>query len=79
MPVREVIVSRGIECEAMCPLCKIENESIIHMLRDCPFAASFWRKIGDLVDLISSFNLDIHSWLEANCMCNPLIKANGYP
>ena len=29
--------------------------------------------------MISSFNLDIHSWLEANCMCNPLIKANGYP
>lgn len=48
------------------------------MLRDCPFTATFWRKLGVPVSLISS-GLDILSWLEANCMYNPLIKANGYP
>ena len=46
VPVMEVIASRGIECEAMCPFCNSDVETIIHMLRDCPFAAAFWRKIG---------------------------------
>ena len=49
------------------------------MLRDCPFAVNFWRKLGVTASLSSSFSLEIHSWLEANCMCNPLIKALGYP
>ena len=47
--VREVIASRGIECEAVCPLYNSDAETIIHMLRDCPFAAAFleknWRAI----------------------------------
>ncbi|KAK7859324.1 putative ribonuclease h protein [Quercus suber] len=48
------------------------------MLRDCPFVAAFWKKIGVPIDLNSTFNLDIHKWLEANCVCNPLIKVKGY-
>ena len=51
VPVREVIASRGIECEAVCLLCNSDAETIIHMLRDCPFAAVFWRKIGVPFDL----------------------------
>uniref|UniRef100_A0A7N2KPI6 Reverse transcriptase zinc-binding domain-containing protein n=1 Tax=Quercus lobata TaxID=97700 RepID=A0A7N2KPI6_QUELO len=78
VPVREVIVSRGLDCEVLYPFGKNEDESIIHMLRDCPFTATFWRKLGVPVSLISS-GLDILSWLEANCMYNSLIKANGYP
>ena len=77
--VREVIASRGIECEAMCPLCNFDVETIIHMLRDCPFAVAFWRKIGVPSDLKSTFSLDILKCLETNCVCNLLIKVKGCP
>ena len=77
VPVREVIASRGIECEDVCPLCNSDAETIIHMLRDCPFAATFWRKICVPSNLKSTFNLDILKWLEANHVCNSLIKVKG--
>ena len=77
VPIREVIASRGIECEAVCPLCNFDAETIIHMLRDCPFAAAFWRKIGVPSDLKSTFSLDILKWLKTNCVYNLLIKMTG--
>ena len=49
------------------------------MLRDCPFAVAFWRKIGVPFDLKPTFSLDILKWLETNCVCNLLIKVKGCP
>ena len=79
VPVMEVIASRGIECEAVCPLYNSDAETIIHMLRDCPFVVAFWRKIGVPFDLKPTFSLDILKWLETNCVCNLLIKVKGCP
>lgn len=49
------------------------------MLRECPYARNFWGKLGFPALLSSSFDAELQSWLEANCVCNPLIKAHGYP
>ena len=41
VPVRQILNTRGISCNTCCPLCQCQDESIIHLLRDCPFALSF--------------------------------------
>ena len=46
VPVREVLAHRGINCNSLCPICKNQNESIVHVLRECLFARHFWSNIG---------------------------------
>lgn len=59
VPVRQVIAARGINCNTTCPLCKNQEESILHMLRDCPFAVTFWRSIKILQPLSNLGYLDL--------------------
>ena len=42
VPVREVLGSRGLTLDQVCPLCHSQVESINHLLKYCPFAVSFW-------------------------------------
>jgi hypothetical protein len=42
VPVREILASRGINIPTFCPRCLAPNESLIHMLRDCPDSIAFW-------------------------------------
>ena len=42
IPVKEVVASRGINCDKLCPICREQNESIIHMLCDCVYAHDLW-------------------------------------
>ena len=37
IPVRGVLTKRGINCDKVCPLCKEQDESIVHLLRGCIF------------------------------------------
>ena len=37
IPVKEVLAVRGINCDKLCPLCREQDESIIHLLRDWVF------------------------------------------
>ena len=38
VPVREVLVGKGINCNILCPICKNQDETLVHLLRDCLFA-----------------------------------------
>uniref|UniRef100_A0A2N9G3W3 CCHC-type domain-containing protein n=1 Tax=Fagus sylvatica TaxID=28930 RepID=A0A2N9G3W3_FAGSY len=42
VPVREILASHGINIPTFCPRCLAPNESLIHMLRDCPDSIAFW-------------------------------------
>uniref|UniRef100_A0A2N9IZP5 C2H2-type domain-containing protein n=1 Tax=Fagus sylvatica TaxID=28930 RepID=A0A2N9IZP5_FAGSY len=42
VPVWEILASRGINIPTSCPRCLAPNESLIHMLRDCPDSIAFW-------------------------------------
>ena len=79
VPVREVIVARGVNSESTCPLYRNGIESISHLLRECPFAVDFWRKIGVPASLVSSFNTNWLEWLKINSLCNHQIQSHGYP
>ena len=41
IPVRKVLVARGLNLPASCPLCNGPSESIIHVLRDCSIAQQY--------------------------------------
>lgn len=67
VPMRDVLASRGIDCDRRCPLCKSHFELVNHLLRECVFACDFWHKICALATLIGSFNSDLLDWLKVNC------------
>lgn len=73
------IAARGVNSESTCPLCRNGIESISHLLRECPFAVDFWRKIGVPASLVSSFNTNWLEWLKINSLCNHQIQSHGYP
>lgn len=76
--VREVLVSRGINCTNLCLLCKSHGESIIHVLRDCGFAQQFWNRICVPYPLVNSFSFGLCDWLKSNCLSN-LAHQNATP
>lgn len=79
VPVRQVLNARGILCNTCCPLCQNQEESIIHLLHDCPFALRFWNKIGTPQSFTYFLQLDLLEWIKQNCLCNIRVQANGIP
>lgn len=65
--VKEVLTSRGINCEGRCSLCKDHNETISHLLKECTYVQEFWHKLHVPPALIGSFNCNLHDWLRVNC------------
>lgn len=37
---------KGLLPDALCELCKLHDEDADHIITGCPFARSFWRRIG---------------------------------
>ena len=65
IPVREVLVARGISCSKLCPICKEQDESIEHLLRECFFVQQFWAKIH--APRVSSMRIhNVSGWLQVN-------------
>ena len=42
LPVTKNLYSRGIKCDTLCQVCGIEEESINHVLFECPLAIQTW-------------------------------------
>jgi hypothetical protein len=79
IPVKEVLGSRGLNIEQKCSICKRENESIIHVLRDCSFAVSFWIRTSIPDSVISSFILPLWDWMHKNCLAKETTNHKGVP
>lgn len=79
VPVRQIIRSRGIICDTFCPLCKNQEESILHLLKDCPTMVNFWRRVRMPQTFTNFMHLDLLGWLEVNCLGSNQIQANGIP
>nr|POF06267.1 hypothetical protein CFP56_75278 [Quercus suber] len=52
----------------VCPVCKCQDETVVHLLRDYGIAREFWRKMDVPPSLISSFTENFDSWLKMNCL-----------
>ncbi|KAK9992498.1 hypothetical protein SO802_027483 [Lithocarpus litseifolius] len=77
IPVREILAARGINCSKVCPICKEQDESIGHLLRDCIFARHIWADIH--APPVSSMPIhNLSDWLQANCQ-SKLIHHSAIP
>ena len=45
IPVRDVLVARGINCDRVCLVCNCQDETIVPLLRDCE-VAQVLEKVG---------------------------------
>ena len=60
------LVQRCLSENEVCPLCNNEAESILHRLRDCPFARNIWHCLG-ISPTSNFYEDDLQMWLENNC------------
>ena len=77
--VRKVIAARGIQCNVVCPICQAQEESILHLLRDCSLAREFWSKVGTPQAVGNFIHLDLSDWLKTNCLAKDFISVSGIP
>lgn len=64
---RDCLAKRGVQVNPTCPRCFQADESIIHMLWDCPFSTACWQNLGPQFLDPRFFSQDFQSWLEDNC------------
>ncbi|XP_019191685.1 PREDICTED: uncharacterized protein LOC109186206 [Ipomoea nil] len=61
LPVRTNLTSRGIPIDHTCPLCQLYPETVLHLMRDCPYTRDLW---NDVPPIITSANSDsLEEWL----------------
>lgn len=66
IPVRGVLVARGVNTPTLCPLCNNASESIVHMLRDCSQACLFCDSLGIPIQHDLFYGLNFEAWLRIN-------------
>uniref|UniRef100_A0A2N9IBY2 Reverse transcriptase domain-containing protein n=1 Tax=Fagus sylvatica TaxID=28930 RepID=A0A2N9IBY2_FAGSY len=67
VPVRSTLARRGINIIACCPICFFPEESLVHLFRDCPCAAHFWKSVTAPDSTLNSFHLPFVDWIHINC------------
>ncbi|CAN1822383.1 Putative ribonuclease H protein At1g65750 [Linum perenne] len=55
---------RGLTQDATCPFCAAEEETIAHVLRECPFAIETWRQTGGLYINDEAMQKSYQTWLQ---------------
>jgi hypothetical protein len=46
LPLKDILVKRHIDTDAICPLCTLAREVILHMIIKCQGAVNIWRALG---------------------------------
>lgn len=57
---------RKLTGDPKCFICGGEDESTLHMLRDCPAAKSVWRKLEGFANLSSLYQGGLQEWIRNN-------------
>ena len=68
IPVKEVLAVKGINYDKVCPLCRDQEESIVHLLHECIFARDLWRKLEVPPSHVNSFTNSFEVCLKNNCL-----------
>jgi hypothetical protein len=53
-------------CHAMCLYCRDVEETILHVLRDCPIAKEVWMQVLPVASRGIFFMGDLEGWIEFN-------------
>ena len=63
---REVLGTRGLAVPISCPLCNVDVESIILILRDCPLAKEFWDSFPIPIQTSTFYGTNLLDWPRIN-------------
>ena len=73
IPTKSILAQRGFNGDTSCDWCHEDQETIAHVLRDCPIASSFWAEADCPSHLRYSFDLDTTEWLKLNAYSSALL------
>ena len=76
LPVKAILTHRGIGGLGGCDSCIEVEESISHVLRECPTAKSFWEQ-ANCPDR-KSFLDDIVVWIKKNALDSSKVHGKDY-
>lgn len=62
LPTKDVLCMKRVNCDQVCTLCGLANESTIHLFANCSFACDYWRELDATWQL--SYVDSAHSWFE---------------
>ena len=63
IPTKDILEERGFIGEVQC---NDSRESILHVLRDCPYAKCFWNKTQACMFMHDFYSLDLCLWMKKN-------------
>ena len=63
IPTKDILEERGFIGEVQC---NDSRQSILHVLRDCPYAKCFWNKTQACMFMHDFYSLDLCLWMKKN-------------
>lgn len=67
LPTKDLLISRRVNCDNLCPMCSSKQESIWHLFVDCSYAKDLWSLLGYTFQ--SSSTQTFHEWFSFNSKC----------
>lgn len=64
--VKSCLADRGMNTNLLCPLCRVEVETIIHALRDCKMVREVWFNLSIARNDVTYFTSEVTSWMIKN-------------
>lgn len=71
---------RHLTNDPRCKRCTTDqDETLLHLLRDCPAAKAIWASVGGAADYTSFYTRDLHTWLMQNLRAEGPIFPDTWP
>ncbi|KAK4283181.1 hypothetical protein QN277_000163 [Acacia crassicarpa] len=65
---------RGISTDGRCQICQVDEESLLHVLRDCPISHDLWRQIVPSQFWHTFSSLDFNRWVRWNLTSSGILR-----
>lgn len=72
-------MKRYLTDDPRCQRCNGQEETLLHLLRDCPAARSIWSAVGGTARYNSFFQGDLQQWITRNLKAEGLIFSEKWP
>lgn len=74
------LMKRQILEDPRCKRCNLnEDETLLHLLRDCPTARHIWQSVGKSVNYPSFYSGNLEEWMIKNLQAEGLIHSDKWP
>ena len=77
IPIRSVLVARGVHLHTSCPICNSASKTIDHLFKECSFAKTFWDSFPYPMQSSLFYGENLVEWLRINCSSTSVYGAMG--